>query len=1305
MKKLKLNVAIMLSLSMFLLQLTAGLGYSTAGAAPVIGGTPGPGDVIEYFEKGNPVGIAPGINISDSTPSAVFADGNVVFEIAEGSSSNERLLLPDGASVATSSGMITVNGKTILLNGNPIGAVDTALNGDGKALQINFSTPLANGDFSQTDGSGNPAGWTVNKQVVKLGDLASRTQGAAYESVVANVYGGFTATVTNAVYPYAYDTDVNYWAGASENRYEAVERDLSGTGTFNGSVVSGALELESNGSIVGPNAGTFGSVFGPEAISSTFKAGQGDTLVFDWKAAGGGDDYEVYGFLVNADDEDDVTLLMYGRGKNTIGTNGWITANGEIPADGNYYFRFVSGTYDKTGGFVVGAKLYIDNVRVLSGAITAEVASAVAGLVAYENTGYPEPLVPARTVKITATNSAGETGPSPAAEVNVLLQDEEQLRLINTKVKDSTPNEAELTFNLPVNGDAAALNLDGLTVGGRKVIGIKSVAGNVIVAELEGPVVNPAPGADPALASIPVEYDPSKGNIQSAQFPNNKLQVIPASPAAGSQTGGLEITPLKLVKVVASSSDPNQLKLKFNKPIATGDDLDLTGLTVDGKPVKLVSVNGDEVIVELEQPYQAGQPLAYDSTNGQIGDAAFPDLNKLGSIPATGAGSIPVLAGKLPSLGLNYGDNNTAVGLEPDYDSNKGDYTGAVPNDVKSIHIAPVASPGETVKVKLNGVEVNSANGSWDELPLQEGPNEIVVTAYDEETGEPLNSYTVVVWRAASKLVNLAPSVGQLTEAFNSGKYDYVINVGSDTNGINLTPTALDPEAKIEVSINGGAKAPVASGTATEKLPLQTGKNTIVFTVTDRFGHVVEEYTVVVNRSSSYSYPSMPTEQKEKITVDVVIGGDKAADTTKVEIERTTHNNGKVTDLVVLTPQKASETAEKAKESGEQIARIVIPDPQDKVSEVKVEIPKAALAILKENKIDLEIYNENGIVHVPNSSLQGVDKDSYFRLVPLKDAGLRTEFEQRARTEEGVLELAKDGKVEVLSRPLTIETNMGDRPVTLTLPLKGVKLPTDANEREAYLSKLAVYAEQADGSKEIIVGKVVTLANGELGLSFDTDKFGTYTVLHLASKADGNHEKYINGYPDGTFRPGQGVTRAELAAMLVRLGAAEDTASSSKQFSDVPASHWASKYISQVSAAGLLNGYPEGTFRPEVKVTRAEVSAVIYNYLGLTPQADAHGFSDVASSYWANDFITAVNAKGLITGFENGTFQPRKELTRAETVTVLNRLFERGPLKGAAASSWSDVPASHWAYNDINEASSDHAYIRLEEGGEQRVAQ
>src|SRR5690606_8211574 len=103
------------------------------------------------------------------------------------------------------------------------------------------------------------------------------------------------------------------------------------------------------------------SVFGPDAWSAPFDAKAGDDLAFDWSAANGGDDYEVYGFLVDTATNAH-TELMYGRGYQ----QGWTTAAGQIPADGNYRFRFVTGSFDRTGGLAIGASLYIDNVRVLS---------------------------------------------------------------------------------------------------------------------------------------------------------------------------------------------------------------------------------------------------------------------------------------------------------------------------------------------------------------------------------------------------------------------------------------------------------------------------------------------------------------------------------------------------------------------------------------------------------------------------------------------------------------------------------------------------------------------------------------------------------------------------------------------------------------------------------------------------------------------------------------------------------------------------------------------------------------------------
>lgn len=170
-----------------------------------------------------------------------------------------------------------------------------------------------------------------------------------------------------------------------------MERNLNGAGNFNATVNTEndnkILRLWFSGNLVsGSNANNaYGTVFGPDAVSTPFEASAGESLAFDWKAENGGDDYEVYGFLYNVDTEQ-YTELMYGRGFK----QNWTTSRGIIPADGNYQFRFVAGSYDRTGGYALGASLYIDNVRVLSNSVTKLVVQDVAKLVSYENTSVTE---------------------------------------------------------------------------------------------------------------------------------------------------------------------------------------------------------------------------------------------------------------------------------------------------------------------------------------------------------------------------------------------------------------------------------------------------------------------------------------------------------------------------------------------------------------------------------------------------------------------------------------------------------------------------------------------------------------------------------------------------------------------------------------------------------------------------------------------------------------------------------------------------------------------------------------------------
>lgn len=121
-------------------------------------------------------------------------------------------------------------------------------------------------------------------------------------------------------------------------------------------------------------------------------------------------------------------------------------------------------------------------------------------------------------------------------------------------------------------------------------------------------------------------------------------------------------------------------------------------------------------------------------------------------------------------------------------------------------------------------------------------------------------------------------------------------------------------------------------------------------------------------------------------------------------------------------------------------------------------------------------------------------------MVPIKKESERQKVEDRANNEQVVQEVAKGVTVQVLGRPMTIETNMSNHPVDLILPLKGVTIPEQADEREAFLKNLGVYIEHSDGEKVFQKGEVVTYKNGELGLKFTVTKFSTFTLIHIPNK-------------------------------------------------------------------------------------------------------------------------------------------------------------------------------------------------------------
>ncbi|WP_337104107.1 S-layer homology domain-containing protein [Paenibacillus sp. YIM B09110] len=235
--------------------------------------------------------------------------------------------------------------------------------------------------------------------------------------------------------------------------------------------------------------------------------------------------------------------------------------------------------------------------------------------------------------------------------------------------------------------------------------------------------------------------------------------------------------------------------------------------------------------------------------------------------------------------------------------------------------------------------------------------------------------------------------------------------------------------------------------------------------------------------------------------------------------------------------------------------------------------------------------------------------------------------------------------------------------------------------------KLAVYLESGDDYKTISAGTVRYDSQGRAtGIAVDAGASGRVLVLQAEPIAV-TYERYINGYADGSFAPSRTITRAELAALLMKLSTSEDVTNSgdaTAAYGDVPHTHWAADAIDYVTAAGWMGGGSNGLFRPGDQLTRAELATVLVRWRGV----QAIGRTDFADadSHWASEAIASAERKGWLVGYTDGSFRPDASVTRAEAVKVLNRVLGR-PSLVEDGLSWSDVPASHWAADAVRSAS------------------
>lgn len=234
--------------------------------------------------------------------------------------------------------------------------------------------------------------------------------------------------------------------------------------------------------------------------------------------------------------------------------------------------------------------------------------------------------------------------------------------------------------------------------------------------------------------------------------------------------------------------------------------------------------------------------------------------------------------------------------------------------------------------------------------------------------------------------------------------------------------------------------------------------------------------------------------------------------------------------------------------------------------------------------------------------------------------------------------------------------------------LNGVRIKLDLRGR------FSTYVDLKEGKNKLIFKgftsdrkEIVEVSRRILRLIKFPDVEATYWVaIPISLLAMDN---VITGYPDGTFKPEGNITRAEMCTLLMKsAGVSAETVAT--KFPDVAERHWASAFVAAASESGVVLGYPDGTFKPRNNITRAEGLAMIARFDSISQEAYGNEFTDVKSDYWAAPIIAGSYRLGLLDYLKGNPFQPKRTLTRAETVEMLYRTRFVTARLGADLLNW-----------------------------------
>lgn len=516
-------------------------------------------------------------------------------------------------------------------------------------------------------------------------------------------------------------------------------------------------------------------------------------------------------------------------------------------------------------------------------------------------------------------------------------------------------------------------------------------------------------------------------------------------------------------------------------------------------------------------------------------------------------------------------------------------------------------------------------------------------------TGDGFVPGEVTDIKATGSVTNVSDSpvtntiVYTTTDKFVEGNYD----ITKDEGELTITPLAVTVTAK-DYTKYVGEKDPAFEATVTGTI----NNDTVSYTISRDAGETVGTYTITPAGAEAQGNYTV-TYKAGMLTIK----------------ERPYRPNPSITDKITVEITGNSDS-------------VVYDGTEHSVKDYTVKISDSR-------------YTEKDFTFSGKALASGVNAGTY-------EMGLKADqfknTNARFRNVEFVIKA--DGVLTITQRPLTITAGSAEGIAPVTCDKYTVEGLATGDKVDSV--KITGIQSEPGESPNVASDAVIKNAKGEdVTANYKiTYVDGVLKAIEVLNKEI--HFNYVIGYTDGTIRPNNDISRAEVATIFFRLltdEARTQYTTTAGNFTDVKAGMWCNRAIATLTNMGIIKGYTDGTFRPNADITRAELATIIARFAKL--DVNTKTFSDI-NGHWAQKNIELAAGNGWINGYEDGTFRPNNNITRAETFAMINRVLDRQTesvsdlLPTSEMNMWSDnLNENAWYYKDVQEATNYHKCDRV----------